>query len=505
MVSRRDVAAIMGGGGGLLVVALLHWNKKKKNNNNNNKDLDKNKTRHSALSSRGERLMLPALPYMEGVMRAFFEPYHAEVAPDGFILLAVAENKLCWSDILMPRVDRYFKLENLPEWSSGYGPTQGSEDLRKAMALVMARRMYHELPAPCPFKFGAEDLVLAAGVGAALSNLFYAITEPGDVVLIPAPYYSAFDADLRAFADLVRFPVALDDNFCLTPDALEDAYRRAWRTHGRPPRALLVTNPHNPLGRIATVDELRGVVEWCDAKNADGNDLDLVSDEIYALSCFANEKALLHDAPPLGATKFVSLANVVNGDLATHRAHIVWGLSKDFGVSGFRVGALWSGDNDVKAATSTAAIFTAVSGLTQAITAEILGDHGWITAYVDENARRLAEACVLVEAILTKLGLPFVPPLAGMFIFADLSSLLPLLANGGPAEDLWDLEAKMYADLVDNHHLVLTPGSSQHAKTPGWFRICYAYVQPDVLKVGMDRLEAYVTGLRATAAAAGAE
>jgi len=70
-------------------------------------------------------------------------------------------------------------------------------------------------------------------------------------VLIPAPYYSAFDNDLRAFGEIVRVPVMLEpsNGWVLTADALQAASQEAMALTGRPPRALLLTNPHNPLGR----------------------------------------------------------------------------------------------------------------------------------------------------------------------------------------------------------------------------------------------------------------
>lgn len=70
-------------------------------------------------------------------------------------------------------------------------------------------------------------------------------------MLIPAPYYSAFDNDLRAFGEVVRVPVVLDpsNGWALTPQALDAAAAQAVARTGRPPRALLLTNPHNPLGR----------------------------------------------------------------------------------------------------------------------------------------------------------------------------------------------------------------------------------------------------------------
>lgn len=451
------------------------------------------------LSERGLQLTQPALPYLANVLKGFSSPFDAHENPDGYILLAVAENKLCWNDILLNRIRRYFEVEcaGPPSWSANYGPLHGAPVLREAVAKFLKIKLYQELPHPCPFAFGAEDIVCTAGATAALSNLFYAICSPGDVVLIPAPYYSAFDNDLRAFGHVDREPVHLSaaDEYRLTPDLLQAAYDKVTLARGRPPRALLLTNPNNPLGRIMPVDELREVVAWCDSKNDDGRCFDLISDEIYALSCFTEEKrAIDKSSAELGAESFVSLGSILQGDLAAHRAHIIWGISKDFGLSGFRVGVTWSGEPTVRAALVSACAFSSVSGLTAAFVTAMLFDVGWCNAFIAENARRLAKSCRLVEETLDILALPYVAPCSGMFIYVDMSALLPHISS---TLDPWLLEEQVYNELADNHKLILTPGAAQHAAYAGCFRICYAFVSFETLQVAMDRLTTYVTGLRA--------
>ena len=74
------------------------------------------------------------------------------------------------------------------------------------------------------------------------------ITEPGDAVLIPAPYYPAFDNDLRVRNGAVAVPVCGDDAVSLpTPTQLDEAVEKA-RADGREVKAILLTNPSNPLG-----------------------------------------------------------------------------------------------------------------------------------------------------------------------------------------------------------------------------------------------------------------
>lgn len=436
------------------------------------------------LSSRGLELTAPVLPYMSGVIKAFSSPFDAETNPDGYILLAVAENKLMWPE-MKERVSVALS-PGMPDWVANYGPAEGDKALREVLVFLMGRTMYYEVPDPCPFQFGPDDLICTSGVGAALSNLFYCIAEPGDVVLIPSPYYSAFDFDLRVIARLNREAVPLDEanGYVLTPAALARAYGRSLLKYGRKPRAVLLTNPHNPLGRIMTAAELRAVVAWCDK-----HDIHLVSDEIYALSTFA-------ESASTGAAKFVSLATVCSGQL-DHNKHILWGLSKDFGLSGFRLGVVWSGSDKVKHALRAASVFTWASCLTQAVMADVLGDHGWVNGYLRENRRRLARSCDHVQSVLKTLEIPYVQPVAGMFLLADFSAVLPLLDGvASKSKPSWTLEQRFYEWLLDDFKVILTPGQSQHATTPGWFRICFAFVPFDTLALAMDRISAAITKLR---------
>jgi aspartate/methionine/tyrosine aminotransferase len=265
-------------------------------------------------------------------------PYDPETNPSGVILMAVAENKLCW-DLLKPRCER--ALLDIPQWTASYGPMGGNPRLMAPLAKFLEKHVFCCAVAP-------EDLICTTGVSAALSTLFYAICEAGDCVLIPIPYYAAFDNDLRAYAELERWPVSSDSqSLALTPEALETAYAAATKARGRPPKALLLTNPHNPTGRVMGRAELEAIVAWCDAKPA----LHLVSDEIYALSVFGKGEP------------FTSLGQIGLGP----RRHVVWGMSKDMGMSGLRFGLTWTKNVDVAASLSNAAVFNCVPGPVQVV------------------------------------------------------------------------------------------------------------------------------------------
>ena len=414
----------------------------------------KKNDKNDSLSSRGSRLTRPALPYMGGVLEGFAEPYDAATGK-GVILLAVAENKLCWPR-LKPRVEA--ALAQVPDWTANYGPMDGCGQLKAALARFLDRRIIRD---DRPRVLG-DHVSCAAGAAACLNNLFLSICEAGDSVLIPAPYYAAFDADLGAICALKRIPVRLrQGDFALTRSALDAAYAAS----GQTAKALLLTNPHNPTGRCLTEDELRLAVGWCESKK-----MHLVSDEVYALSM-------------LKADAFVSLGRITKGALGDRR-HIVWGLSKDFGMSGLRFGCVWTQNDRLRQALGTAAMFGCVPGVCQAMVTELLSDDAFCDDYLRANTVALRLSCAACTAMMDSLSLPYYVPEAGMFLWCDLSSLLD--------EKSWAAEARLYDQLRTDLRVVLTPGSAQHAAAPGWFRICYAFVGRDVLDAALSKIQAWV-------------
>jgi aspartate/methionine/tyrosine aminotransferase len=214
-----------------------------------------------------------------------------------------------------------------------------------------------------------------------------------------------------------------------------------------------------------TEDELRLAVGWCESKK-----MHLVSDEVYALSM-------------LKADAFVSLGRITKGALGDRR-HIVWGLSKDFGMSGLRFGCVWTQNDRLRQALGTAAMFGCVPGVCQAMVTELLSDDAFCDDYLRANTVALRLSCAACTAMMDSLSLPYYVPEAGMFLWCDLSSLLD--------EKSWAAEARLYDQLRTDLRVVLTPGSAQHAAAPGWFRICYAFVGRDVLDAALSKIQAWV-------------
>lgn len=91
--------------------------------------------------------------------------------------------------------------------------------------------------------------------------MFFCLADAGASVLIPAPYYPAFDNDLKAKCDLLPLPFNLDEDSNVAEQLTREAAEAAQR--GNPVKALLVTNPNNPLGTIYREDTVREMILWC--------------------------------------------------------------------------------------------------------------------------------------------------------------------------------------------------------------------------------------------------
>ena len=199
-------------------------------------------------------------------------------------------------------------------------------------------------------------------------------------------------------------------------------------------------------------------------------------DEIYALSAHMRN-----------GLDFQSVVRILENNLGDD-VHMLWSLSKDFGASGLRVGIVYSQNELYLQGLANFNIFSGVSNPIQMVVSELLTDDPFVDLFLDESRHRLRQSYQICVQKLEEMVLPFIPAEAGMFVYADFSSLLP--------KKTMEWEAKLSQLLIDHARLILTPGDSMREPMPGMFRICYAWVEPDVLRVGMERLSRIVSKIR---------
>ncbi|GMH72426.1 hypothetical protein TL16_g05914 [Triparma laevis f. inornata] len=208
------------------------------------------------------------------------EFYDAKTSPDGCLQVSIAENH-CVAPFIVDKVNDVQRNSVFTPDMIYYQNTYGMKGCRESMAGFMSTIM------DTPSKVDPEQLVIGAGCNAVLENLFMALCDPGDEILLPSPYYATFSFDLGCRAGLKlreterEWKVDEKEGDALTRastyypqiEDLESAYQRGEKR----PKVLLLTNPHNPLGICMPKEVLDGLVEW-----AVGKGMHVVSDEIYA-------------------------------------------------------------------------------------------------------------------------------------------------------------------------------------------------------------------------------
>lgn len=243
------------------------------------------------------------LPYIKSYFKAISNPCHHIHNRSGYIALCVAENKL-----VIPELKKLLLAQQHPSSqeqrydndnhisSSNYGSnvflnaafdndihfcyndTRGLEWVREIIAKFITKR-FIKPPHENDKGAMANQIVLGSGAAAILNFLFHCIADENEVVLIPAPYYAAFEYDMSIIAKCIPYPVHMDDAiYGPQISELERVYKQL-EDKGLSVKVLLLTNPNNPLGTIYSPIVVKNCVEWARDKG-----MHTIVDEIYALS-----------------------------------------------------------------------------------------------------------------------------------------------------------------------------------------------------------------------------
>ena len=168
--------------------------------------------------------------------------------------------------------------------------------------------------------------------------------------------------------------------------------------------------------------------------------------------------------------------------------HHLYALSKDFCASGFRIGFLYTKNKRLLSCVANLNTFANVSQPMQIIVQDLLTDDNFIYGFLEQSRQRTRYNYELCVSHLVQMVIPYIEAKAGIFVYADFSSLLP--------EQTAEGEARFSSLLVKAGKIIMTPGQAQLDRKPGMFRICYAYVSPEVLAIALQRLDKIVGKIR---------
>ncbi|KAK1849664.1 ACC synthase [Colletotrichum chrysophilum] len=406
------------------------------------------------------------------IWKAVDDLFHPTADPTGFATLGVSENTLM-SRELSEHLHRNFKL---PSHSLTYGDGMtGSKRIKAALATFLNRHLHPSKP------LESAHFTITNGCSSAIEHLAWAVANPGDAFLLGRPYYNTFVPDLILRTGCKVIPVAFDNTDPIDPGAVVH-YKRALESaaaEGQRVAGLIISNPHNPLGRCYSRASLLSLMRFCSE-----NDMHFISDEVYALSVWENK--VDHESESALFESCLSLNT--DGVLAPDRIHTIWGMSKDFGANGLRIGAVISQSNPaLHKALVAVALYSSPSSASDHIAANILEDEKWSDSLIQENRTRLARRYQLIVRWANSYGIPFAPGTnAAFFLWADLGSVWKR-HNPGTVTDkeLDDFLIKLFLD----HKVYVSSGKDFGSERAGWFRIVFSQDEVQLL-TGLERVAA---------------
>ncbi|XP_010262212.1 PREDICTED: 1-aminocyclopropane-1-carboxylate synthase 7-like [Nelumbo nucifera] len=412
-------------------------------------------------------------PYFAGWKAYDENPYDELKNQSGVIQMGLAENQVSF-DLIEEYLEQHSEAATWGNGLSGFRENalfqdyHGLTHFRKAMASFMEQIRGGRA------KFDPNRIVLTAGATAANELLTFVLADPGDALLIPTPYYPGFDRDLRWRTGVKIVPVHCNssNNYQITTKALEEAYSKAEAMNIRV-RGLLLTNPSNPLGITVERPVLEEILDFVTRKN-----IHLVSDEIYSGSVFSPSEFT-------STAEILEARNLKNSE----RVHIVYSLSKDLGLPGFRVGAIYSYNDQVVTTARRMSSFSLVSSQTQYLLASMLSDTKFTENYIKTNRQRLKKRYEMIVAGLRNAGIDCLKGNGGLFCWMNLSPFLETPTKEG--------ELALWNTILHEVKLNISPGSSCHCSEPGWFRVCFANMSEKTLRVALKRINDFMEKRRA--------
>ncbi len=332
-----------------------------------------------------------------------------------------------------------------------YTPAAGIIPLRKAIA--------QRLKEDCGVEYDYTQIVVASGAKHSVYIALAAITNPGDEIIIPAPFWVSYYEMVRMVGGTpIIVEAGEDQDFKITAEQLEAAITDKTK-------CLMLNNPSNPTGMIYSADELRAIADVCVK-----HDLYILADEIYY--------QLIYDG-----IEFTSIASL--GEEVKERTLLINGVSKSYAMTGWRVGYCAANKTLAKIMSNFLSHSTgAPSTISQWASTEALsGPQEGIKAM---RKAFLERRDYIVKRINEIPGVSCITPNGAFYVMMNIEKLVGKTLGGKLIENDDDFAVA----LLEKALVAVVPCSGFGMKN--FVRWSYAASMENIEK-GLDRLEKFIT------------
>lgn len=332
-------------------------------------------------------------------------------------------------------------IKALKEGKTKYTPSAGIPELREAIANKLKERNKVE--------YTSSEVVVVPGAKMGLYEIFATILNPGDEVIVPAPYWVSYPEQIALCDGVSRF-VELEENqdFILTVDKLKDSITD--RT-----KAVVLNTPSNPTGAVIPRNELEKIAQLCLENN-----ILIISDECYEEFIYEGEHVSI-----------ASLSKEVREITFT-----VGAFSKSYSMTGWRLGWVAAPERFIKPIINIQSqTISNPTSFAQYGALEALKDGGKFPAMMREEFKKRRD--YIVEELRSIEGISCVKPSGAFYVFPNVSYYI----RGDISNDV-----DFVSYLIEEAKVAVVPGSAFGKE--GYIRMSYA-TSMDNIKEGIKRIK----------------
>ena len=352
-------------------------------------------------------------------------------------------------DFNTPNFIKEAAIEAINQDYNSYTPVDGYLELKEAICTKFKRDNN--------LTYNSNQIVVSTGAKQSIANVAQVLLNPGDEVLLPAPYWVSYSAIATLCeAKFIEIPSSIDTDFKITPEQLEAAIT---------PKTKMVffNSPNNPSGTIYKEDEYRALAKVLEKHPS----IYILSDEIY--------EHVNYDSPTFS---FASIESMYE------RTITVNGLAKAFAMTGWRIGYAAGPKDIIKAIGKIQSQSTSnPSSVSQAAAVEALNG---AQDFIQERSNAFKERRDFVVKSLNNIkGITCLTPNGAFYVFPSCKGLLNKKTK-------LKTDTDFVQKLLEKANVAVVQGSA--FGLDGYFRISYATSMQNLEKA-MDRIKSFCESL----------